>query len=124
MRSLFATLWLLLGAALLAGVYWGFLMTPESTVWTLMASALLAIAEANAKAIRQVAEAIESPGGIQAVNLKVAEQYVNAFSNIAKTNNTVIVPANLADLAGLITAAMTVFKAQTAPDAPTLTRRT
>jgi regulator of protease activity HflC (stomatin/prohibitin superfamily) len=76
------------------------------------ASALLAIAEANAKAIRQVAEAIESPGGIQAVNLKVAEQYVGAFANIAKTNNTVIVPANLADLAGLITAAMTVFKAQ------------
>jgi len=76
------------------------------------ATALLAIAEANAKAIRQVAEAIESPGGLQAVNLKVAEQYVGAFANIAKTNNTVIVPANLADLAGLITAAMTVFKAQ------------
>ena len=76
------------------------------------AAALLAIAEANAKAIRQVAEAIEAPGGIQAVNLKVAEQYVGAFANIAKTNNTVIVPANLADLAGLITAAMTVFKAQ------------
>jgi regulator of protease activity HflC (stomatin/prohibitin superfamily) len=76
------------------------------------AAALLAIAEANAKAIRQVAEAIESPGGLQAVNLKVAEQYVGAFGNIAKTNNTVIVPANLADLAGLITTAMTVFKAQ------------
>jgi regulator of protease activity HflC (stomatin/prohibitin superfamily) len=76
------------------------------------AAALLAIAEANAKAIRQVAEAIESPGGMQAVNLKVAEQYVAAFANIAKTNNTVIVPANLADLAGLVTAATTVFKAQ------------
>jgi len=46
------------------------------------------------------------------VNLKVAEQYVAAFANIAKTNNTVIVPANLADLAGLVTAATTVFKAQ------------
>ncbi len=46
------------------------------------------------------------------MNLKVAEQYVAAFSNIAKTNNTVIVPANLADLAGLVTSAMTVFKAQ------------
>src|SRR6185295_1916501 len=76
------------------------------------AAALLAIAEANAKAIRQVAESIESPGGIQAVNLKVAEQYVAAFANIAKTNNTVIVPANLADLAGLVTAAMTVYTAQ------------
>ena len=76
------------------------------------AAALLAIAEANAKAIRQVAEAIESPGGLQAVNLKVAEQYVAAFSNVAKTTNTVILPANLGDLAGLITTAMTVFKAQ------------
>src|SRR5438477_5276359 len=76
------------------------------------ASALLAIAEANASAIRQVAEAINSPGGINAVNLKVAEQYVAAFSNIAKTNNTIIVPANLSDLAGLVTSAMTVFKAQ------------
>jgi len=46
------------------------------------------------------------------VNLKVAEQYVGAFSNLAKTNNTVILPANLGDLAGLITTAMTVFKAQ------------
>src|SRR6476659_7644759 len=72
------------------------------------ASAIPAIAEANAKAIRQVAESIESPGGIQAVNLKVAEQYVAAFANIAKTNNTVIVPANLADIAGLVTSAMTV----------------
>jgi regulator of protease activity HflC (stomatin/prohibitin superfamily) len=87
------------------------------------ASAILAIAEANAKAIRQVADAIESPGGLQAVNLKVAEQYVSAFANIAKTNNTVIIPANLADLAGLITASMTVFKAQTPPDTPTLTKR-
>jgi regulator of protease activity HflC (stomatin/prohibitin superfamily) len=76
------------------------------------AAAILAIAEANARAIRQVAEAIEAPGGLQAVNLKVAEQYVAAFANIAKTNNTVIVPANLADLAGLVTASMTVFKAQ------------
>src|SRR5438874_9824103 len=76
------------------------------------AAALLAIAEANAKAIRQVAESIEAPGGLQAVNLKVAEQYVAAFANIAKTNNTVIVPTNLADLGTLVTAATTMFKAQ------------
>ena len=76
------------------------------------AAALLAIAEANAKAIRQVAGGpIESgPGGLQAVNLKVAEQYVAACSNVAKTSNTVILPSNLGDLAGLITTAMTVFK--------------
>src|SRR6478672_7498160 len=76
------------------------------------ASALLAIAEANAKAIRQVAESIEAPGGLQAVNLKVAEQYVAAFANLAKTNNTLIVPSNLSDLAGLVATATTVFKAQ------------
>ena len=76
------------------------------------AAALLAIAEANAKAIRQVAEAIESPGGLQSINFKIAEEYVLAFGNVAKTTNTVILPANLGDLAGLITTAMTVFKAQ------------
>ena len=76
------------------------------------AAAILAIAESNAKAIRQVAEAINSPGGISAVNLKVAEQYVAAFGNLAKTNNTLIVPSNLADLATLVTTATTLFKAQ------------
>src|SRR6266478_980650 len=76
------------------------------------AAALLAIAEANAKAIRQVAEAISSPGGMSAVNLKVAEQYVAAFANLAKTNNTLIVPSNLSDLAGLVATATTVFKTQ------------
>jgi regulator of protease activity HflC (stomatin/prohibitin superfamily) len=76
------------------------------------AAAILSIAEANAKAIRQVAEAISSPGGMNAVNLKVAEQYVAAFSNLAKTSNTLIVPSNLADLGTLVTAATTMFKAQ------------
>ena len=76
------------------------------------AAAILAIAEANAKAITQVAEAINSPGGFNAVNLKVAEQYVAAFANLAKTSNTLIVPSNLSDLAGLVSTAMTVFKAQ------------
>src|SRR6266704_894869 len=76
------------------------------------AAAILSIAEANAKAIRQVAEAISSPGGINAVNLKVAEQYVAAFGNLAKTNNTLIVPTNLADLATLVTSVTTMFKAQ------------
>jgi regulator of protease activity HflC (stomatin/prohibitin superfamily) len=76
------------------------------------AQAILSIAEANAKAIRQVAEAISSPGGMNAVNLKVAEQYVAAFGNLAKTNNTLIVPSNLADLATLVTTATTMFKSQ------------
>ena len=76
------------------------------------AAALLAIAEANAKAIRQVAEAIESPGGTSAVNLKIAEQYIAAFAGLAKTGNTLIVPSNLADLAGLVATATSVLKAQ------------
>jgi ribosomal protein L18E len=71
-------------------------------------------AEANAKAIRQIADAIESPGGLQAVNLRVAEQYINAFGHLAKTNNTLIVPANVSDVAGLIATAMTVVKSQPA----------
>jgi regulator of protease activity HflC (stomatin/prohibitin superfamily) len=76
------------------------------------ASAIVAIADATAKAIRQVAEAIGHPGGIEAVNLKVAERYVDAFGGLAKTNNTLIVPANMGDVATLISTAMTVVKAQ------------
>ncbi len=74
------------------------------------AAAILAIAEANSKAIRQVAEAMASPGGTGAVNLKIAEQYIAQFGNLAKTTNTLILPANVADVAGLIATAMTVVK--------------
>lgn len=76
------------------------------------AAAVLAIAEATATAIRQVAAAIEAPGGMQAVNLKVAEKYVEAFAQLARTNNTLILPANLADVGGLIASAMAVVKSQ------------
>jgi len=74
------------------------------------ASAILAIAEANAKAIRQVAEAIEAPGGLQSVNFKIAEQYVSAFGNLAIRSNTMILPTNAADVAGVIATAMSVIK--------------
>jgi regulator of protease activity HflC (stomatin/prohibitin superfamily) len=76
------------------------------------ASAIVAIADATAKAVRQVADAIRQPGGIEAVNLKVAERYIDAFSGLAKANNTLIVPANLGDVATLISTAMTVVKSQ------------
>jgi len=76
------------------------------------AAAILAIAEANATAIRQVAEAVNLPGGMNAVNFKVAEQYIAAFANLARTNNTLIVPTNVADLAGLVTTATTILKSQ------------
>jgi regulator of protease activity HflC (stomatin/prohibitin superfamily) len=78
------------------------------------AAAILAIAEANSKAIRQVAEAMASPGGMGAVNLKVAEQYIAQFGNLAKTTNTLILPTNVADVAGLIATAMSVVKSGTA----------
>lgn len=78
------------------------------------AGAVLAIAEATAEAIRKVAAAIQSPGGMEAVNLKVAEKYVEAFAGLAKTNNSLILPANLADVASLIASAMTVVKSQQA----------
>jgi regulator of protease activity HflC (stomatin/prohibitin superfamily) len=76
------------------------------------AAAILAIAEASAEALRKTAGAIREPGGSDAVNLKVAEQYVNAFSQLARTNNSIIVPANLGDISGLIATAMQVVKSQ------------
>lgn len=77
-------------------------------------AAIVTIAEANARAIRQVAEAIAGPGGTAAVNLKVAQQYIDAFAHLAKTNNTLIVPTNVADVAGVIATAMAVVKGDSA----------
>ena len=76
------------------------------------AQATLINAEANASAIRQIASAIESQGGLQAVNMRIAEHYINAFGLLARTNNTLIVPSNVSDMAGLIATAMTVVKGQ------------
>ena len=76
------------------------------------AAAIIALAQANANALRQIAGAIAEPGGHDAVNLKVAEQYVHAFGELAKTNNSIIVPANLSDMSGLIASAMQIVKVQ------------
>ena len=76
------------------------------------AEAIKAVADATAQAIRKVAEAIESPGGMNAVNLKVAEKYVEAFANVAKQGTTLILPNNMADMGSMIAAAMSVMKAQ------------
>ena len=73
------------------------------------ATALRLIAEANAAAVRAVGEAISDKGGMDAANLKVAQEYVAAFSELAKQSNTLIVPANAADVAAFITTAMTVM---------------
>jgi regulator of protease activity HflC (stomatin/prohibitin superfamily) len=75
------------------------------------ATATLVKAEATAKAIRQIAESIGTPGGMQAVNLRVAEDYIAQFGNLARTTNTLILPTNVADVAGLIATAMSVVKA-------------
>ena len=58
----------------------------------------------------QIAEAIDAPGGLQAVNLRVAEQYITQFGHLARTNNTLILPTNVADVAGMIATAMTVVQ--------------
>ncbi len=76
------------------------------------AKAIVALANANAEALRQIAAAIREPGGADAVNLKVAEQYVGAFGNLAKTNNSIIVPGNLGDMSGLIASALQIVKSQ------------
>lgn len=73
------------------------------------AEALRLVAEANADAIAKVAAATELAGGMQAVNLKVAEQYVQAFAQLAKTGNTIIVPANVSDVSGMLASAMSVL---------------
>lgn len=74
------------------------------------AAATLAIARATAEAIRQIAEASQTPGGMDAVNLKVAERYVDAFSNVAKETNTVLLPANMGDMGSMIASAMTIMR--------------
>ena len=76
------------------------------------AAAILSIAEANATAVRQIGEATQAEGGMNAVNLKVAEQYVAAFQNMAKNSNTLVVPANMGDLSTLVTGAMKISESQ------------
>ncbi len=73
------------------------------------AIAVTTVADATAAAVRAVAAAIGAEGGMNAANLKVAEKYIEAFANLAKTGNTLIVPNNLTDVAGLVASAMTVL---------------
>lgn len=68
------------------------------------------VAEATANGIREIAVAINEEGGVNAVNLRIAEQYINEFGNLAKTNNSIIIPSNLSDIAGMIKSASTVIK--------------
>jgi regulator of protease activity HflC (stomatin/prohibitin superfamily) len=74
------------------------------------AQAIMAIADATAQGLRRVAEAIGGPGGVEAVQLRVAEKYVEQFGHLAKVNNTIILPATLSDVGSMIGAAMNVIR--------------
>ena len=74
------------------------------------AEAIRLVARATAEAIHQVSQTVRQPGGLEAVNLKVAEQYIHAFANIAQKGNTMLLPANAADVAGMVATAMNVIK--------------
>ena len=74
------------------------------------AKEILLVAEAQATGIRKVAEAIGEKGGLESVNMQLAQQYLAQFGNLAKTNNTMIIPSNLADVAGVIKACTSVVK--------------
>jgi regulator of protease activity HflC (stomatin/prohibitin superfamily) len=76
------------------------------------AEAIKSVAEATAEGIRVVAAAIQEKGGMDAVQLKVAEQLVQQFGNLAKSTNTMILPANFGDMASMIATAMSVVKQQ------------
>ncbi|MEX3896189.1 paraslipin [Paraburkholderia sp. JPY432] len=83
------------------------------------AAAILAVAEANAQAIQKIAAAIQLNGGMDAVNLKVAEQYVNAFSNLAKQGTTLIVPGDMSNISSMIASALTIVnKGRAAAEPP------
>jgi hypothetical protein len=66
------------------------------------AEAILAVASATAEGLRQVALALREPGGTDAMQLRIAEQWVAQFGELAKTGNTYVVPANLADIGSVI----------------------
>ena len=83
------------------------------------AEAILAVATATAEGLRRVAESVSTQGGREAMQLRVAEEYVRQFGNLARTANTLVVPANLSDVASMIALATKVFdQARPAPGTP------
>jgi regulator of protease activity HflC (stomatin/prohibitin superfamily) len=81
------------------------------------ADAILAVATATAEGLRRVAEVVAAPGGRDAMQLRVAESYVAQFGNLARTSNTLVIPANVSDIAGMIAMATKVFEQSRAPGA-------
>jgi len=73
------------------------------------ASEIEQVANATANGLRAISKAISEENGLNAVNLRIAEQYLGAFAGLAKTNNTLILPSNLSDIAGIVATATSVF---------------
>jgi regulator of protease activity HflC (stomatin/prohibitin superfamily) len=82
------------------------------------ASAIQAVARATAEGIRSVAEAIRAEGGFEAVQLRVAEQYITQFGHLARTGNSLVIPSNLSDVGSMIALAMNVIQAKGTPPRP------
>ncbi len=82
------------------------------------AQAILAVATATAEGLRQVADALRTEGGRDAMQLRIAEQWVEQFGQLAKKGNTFVVPANLTDLAGMMTLASAVLRESSVPAVP------
>ena len=74
------------------------------------------VATATAAGLRKIAEAIQAPGGWEAVNLRVAEQYIREFGKLAKENNTVIIPSNLSDISGMVASVTSLIKSSAIAD--------
>ena len=82
------------------------------------AAAILAVATATAEGLRKVADAIQAEGGYQAVQLRVAEQYIQRFGELAKAGNTLILPANAGDVGSMIAMAMNIIRQGAQPVTP------
>ena len=82
------------------------------------AQAILAVATATADGLKRVAEAVNQRGGAEAMQLRIAEQYVEEFGNLAKSSNTLVVPANLTDLSAMMSLATNIAKGPTVGNAP------
>jgi regulator of protease activity HflC (stomatin/prohibitin superfamily) len=85
------------------------------------AAAIQAIAAATAEGLRKVAEAIKTQGGVEAVQLRVAEKYVEQFGHLAKAGNTLILPANLSDVGSMVALVTNVLKGSSPGAAPLVT---
>ncbi len=76
------------------------------------AEAILAVATATAEGLRRVAEALRAEGGVRAMQLRIAEQYLMQFGNLAKEGNTFVVPANLSDISSMLALATGIFRGE------------